>query len=209
MSNHATDRLGFGFLARRRGGARMPEAGSQLVELAIAVPVLVLILFGIWDLGNAFAMKQKLTNAAREGASIMTSNPSTLLNSSGNACSPAPCSYKVAAQTIATYLNNAGLPASCLATVSGTQGPAPAGEEWIFSCNGIKLDINHGDEVAVTSGTCTTSSGTVTGSAAAPCYIPSTKLTLSYPLTWRAETLLPEPVPSVITTSVEMQNLFS
>ena len=187
----------------------MPEAGSQLVELAISVPVLFLILFGIWDLGNAFAMKQKLTNAAREGASIMTSNPSDLLNSSGNACTPAPCSYEVAAETIATYLNNAGLNASCLETAAATQGPSPSGEEWIFSCNGITLDINHGATVEVTNGTCTTSGGTVTGNVAAPCYIPATKLTLSYPLTWRAERLLPEPVPSIISTSVEMQNLYS
>jgi TadE-like protein len=209
MSKRVIDRFRRGIPAPSQGRRRRAELGSQLVELAIAVPVLFLILFGLWDLGSAFAMKQKLTNAAREGASVVTSNPSDLLDSNGNACTPAPCSYQVAAETVAAYLNNARLDASCIETTKPTQGSDPSGEEWIYSCNNITLDINHGAAVEVTSGTCTTSAGTLNGGAGSPCYIPATKVTLSYPLTWRAEGLLPEPVPSIISTTVEMQNLYN
>lgn len=209
MSKRAMDRFWRGFLARRRVNRGMPEKGSQLVEFAIVVPLLFLVLFGIWDLGTAFAMKQKLTNAAREGVSVVTSNPSDLLDSNGNACTPAPCSFQVAAETVAAYLNNAGLDSSCLEKAKATQGPDPSGEEWIYSCDSITLDINHGATVKVTSGTCTTSSGTLNGSVATPCYIPATKVALGYPLRWRAQGLLPEPIPSIISTTVEMQNLYN
>jgi hypothetical protein len=42
--------------------------GQALAELAIAIPVLLLLLFGIIEFGNAWRTYQVVTNAAREGA---------------------------------------------------------------------------------------------------------------------------------------------
>lgn len=44
------------------------ERGTALVEAAIIVPVVLLIMVGIFEVGRAYQTFQVLTNAAREGA---------------------------------------------------------------------------------------------------------------------------------------------
>jgi Flp pilus assembly protein TadG len=44
--------------------------GAQLVEMAIVMPVLLLIIAGIFDFGMLFRSWEVVTNAAREGARI-------------------------------------------------------------------------------------------------------------------------------------------
>jgi Flp pilus assembly protein TadG len=46
-----------------------PE-GSQIVELAVSLPLLLIITVGITDFGSAFILKQTLNNAAREGVRV-------------------------------------------------------------------------------------------------------------------------------------------
>jgi Flp pilus assembly protein TadG len=45
-----------------------PEHGAALVELAIVLPLLLLILMGIVEIGLLFYNQQILTNSSREGA---------------------------------------------------------------------------------------------------------------------------------------------
>lgn len=47
---------------------RRREAGASIVELALIAPVMVLLVFGVLDLGRAYRMDIRLENAAREGA---------------------------------------------------------------------------------------------------------------------------------------------
>lgn len=47
---------------------RRDERGANLVEAALVVPILVLILAGVVDLGRAFSSYIVIANAAREGA---------------------------------------------------------------------------------------------------------------------------------------------
>jgi Flp pilus assembly protein TadG len=47
-------------------GAR--QRGQSMVELALVLPILLLILFGIVDLGRVFNAYIAITNASREGA---------------------------------------------------------------------------------------------------------------------------------------------
>lgn len=44
------------------------DRGQSIVELAIVLPLLLLILLGCLDLGRAFAVRMALANGAREGA---------------------------------------------------------------------------------------------------------------------------------------------
>jgi Flp pilus assembly protein TadG len=59
---------------RRRDVQRLPtlrcrgERGTAMVELAIVIPVLVILLLGIVSGGAAYNQKLSLTNGAREGA---------------------------------------------------------------------------------------------------------------------------------------------
>jgi Flp pilus assembly protein TadG len=52
-----------------RASARTPPGrrGAAAVELAVVLPLLVLVLLGIWEVGRLVEAQQLLSNAAREG----------------------------------------------------------------------------------------------------------------------------------------------
>jgi Flp pilus assembly protein TadG len=52
---------------RRRGG---DDTGSELIELAIVLPILLLVVAAIVDFGFLFQRFEVVTNAAREGARV-------------------------------------------------------------------------------------------------------------------------------------------
>jgi Flp pilus assembly protein TadG len=45
-----------------------PRAGTATVEFAVVLPLFVIILFGIWEVGRMVQVSQVLQNAAREAA---------------------------------------------------------------------------------------------------------------------------------------------
>jgi Flp pilus assembly protein TadG len=47
---------------------RYGERGSAMIEAAITIPMLLLLMVGIFEIGRAFQTWQVVTNAAREGA---------------------------------------------------------------------------------------------------------------------------------------------
>jgi Flp pilus assembly protein TadG len=51
------------------------QHGQSLIEFALILPVMVLFIAGIFDLGRAFFASITITNAAREGARFGTLNP--------------------------------------------------------------------------------------------------------------------------------------
>jgi Flp pilus assembly protein TadG len=51
------------------------DVGQGLVELALALPVLLLILLGIADIGRAFYYTVVVSDAAREAAAYAVANP--------------------------------------------------------------------------------------------------------------------------------------
>ena len=54
--------------ARRR--RRRSERGAELIELAIVLPILLIVVAGIIDFGFLFQRWEAVTNAAREGARV-------------------------------------------------------------------------------------------------------------------------------------------
>lgn len=54
----------------------LDEAGQGLVEFALTLPILLLILLGIADLGRAFYYTVMISSAAREAAAYAATNPS-------------------------------------------------------------------------------------------------------------------------------------
>ena len=51
------------------------ERASTLVELTLILPVFLLLLLGVVDLGRGFRTQLALSNAAREGARWLTTHP--------------------------------------------------------------------------------------------------------------------------------------
>ncbi|MEO5964512.1 MAG: TadE family protein [Candidatus Limnocylindrales bacterium] len=63
-----------GLFRRRRGDGRRRSAGQAMVEFALVIPIFLLLLTALFDMGRAVFAYNTLTNAAREGARIAIVN---------------------------------------------------------------------------------------------------------------------------------------
>jgi Flp pilus assembly protein TadG len=137
--------------------------GSELIELAIALPILLVMAMGVAQFGGAFNLKQIVNNAAREGARTAANEFSdfgTLSNCGSGSCVAA------VAETVSNYLNNAGVNPQCAFSTTGASSGTYA---WTFTasgtaCSSASLTVERA--VAVVNGAST---------------ITSTRVTLTYP----------------------------
>ena len=56
--------------ALKAGARRRREAGAEIIEFALVLPLLLFVMIGIFDFGLMFRDYGVITNAAREGARI-------------------------------------------------------------------------------------------------------------------------------------------
>ena len=61
----------------RSTDSRRDGRGQALVELALILPILLMLLLGIFEFGRAWNTKQVITDAAREGARLRWSRTTT------------------------------------------------------------------------------------------------------------------------------------
>jgi len=69
-------------LMRRLHSLFADTRATQIAEFAVALPLLMVMVVGILDFGNAYNLKQKVTNTAREAASMGASQPTSDIASS-------------------------------------------------------------------------------------------------------------------------------
>lgn len=174
--------------------------GSQLLEFALGVPFLLVILVGILDFGAGFHLRQKLTNAVREGARIGISQNALDLTSTSCPTTGAssPCTVQAVRDAVVNYLNEVDLDTSFIAT-NPTTGPGVF--EWTYSDTGGSGDallvINRGFTFTRTDGT----------------VVVATRVQVSYPFTWTFANVIkllgPDTYPGtfLITSEVVMENL--
>jgi Flp pilus assembly protein TadG len=67
---------------KRTGEPRGAEAGAAVVEFALVAPLLLILVFGIIDLGRAYATLNQLAASAREGARVAAVLPNPESSSS-------------------------------------------------------------------------------------------------------------------------------
>jgi Flp pilus assembly protein TadG len=172
---------------------------SQLIEFSVVLPLLAVMVVGVSDFAAGFALKDKLANAARDGARILVSLPNDTDNPQ---CGTTPCTVKEAAGAIVTYLTNAHVSTCGLSPWSSTPAAGPGAFSWTYTSGttGCTAAWTIKIERAVP---------VVSGSVTLLC----TRVTLSYPFAWNfghiIKLLAPSPgYPAVLTlTSVEtMQN---
>ena len=86
---------------------RRREAGTSVVEMAIVLPLLLILCFGIGEFGLLYTQWQSLTNATREGArtGVVFRAP----------CNAATVATQVQA-TVDGFAASAGVPAGTIAT---------------------------------------------------------------------------------------------
>lgn len=105
----------------RRGGG---ERGAELIELAIALPLLLLVLMGIVDFAFLFQRYLVLTNAAMEGARVAV----------------LPGYSTADAQARATaYATTGGVPGGVTVTATQVALPGPGGTSW----PGVSVRVEH------------------------------------------------------------------
>jgi Flp pilus assembly protein TadG len=182
-------------LARRLRG----DAGAQIVEFAISVPLLVLFVVGIFDFSNAISLKQKLTNAAREGARVAASDPSADLS---NSSAGLPVAISDAFQVLDNYLvaekiNDCGL---------STQTPIQTGVTLVWTVTTTGCPGGANAQIVLT-----IDRGCITNVASLTTDLVDTCVTLSYPYTWRftsASTLFGGSIipPSKLSTTAVAMN---
>jgi Flp pilus assembly protein TadG len=74
---------------RRRDRA---DRGAAVVELALVLPVLAMLLFGIVEFGRGYSAQVELTSAVREGAraaALKTGDPVTVVKGAAGSLDPA------------------------------------------------------------------------------------------------------------------------
>jgi len=99
--------------------------GAALLEFAFAMPILLVMAAGIYDFGSAYTLKDKLTNAAREGVRIATNQPPDLASTQcvvNGTTYNAPCSVSLAMLAVQNYLSAAGITSCAISTSAASAG---------------------------------------------------------------------------------------
>jgi hypothetical protein len=170
--------------------------GSQLLELALSLPIMLVMAVGLVDFGQAWNIKQKLANAAREGTRIAASAPLFEATSCAIPQASSPCSVQAAADTLKRYMVNAGLDASCI-TPNSPSSSGSTTSTWTFTCGGLSMSITRPYIFAVSAG----------------AQVMGTQVSLTYPYTWSLNRVIgllggsSILLPSTISTTSVMPNL--
>jgi len=149
--------------------------GAALLEFAIALPVLVLFVVGIYDFSGAFNQKLKMEQAAQGGAIIAGTQPtSDIVSSNGN-----PVSLQAVVAAVFNSLAGSGvLPSANQGNCKppGTPGPV-SGLAWTYTISGCNSAYTSNNDLTIVINRASVSSG----SPAALC----TLVTVTYPYHWR------------------------
>ena len=187
------------------------DRASQLVEFAVALPLLVVFVVGIFDFSGAFTLKQKLTNAARDGARVAAADPANDLSTPV----PPPVSVIDAYQVVhnnllANNINDCGIDSN------GNAPTTTSGLTWTYTgttnCppGGLTIIINRGYYFPAVSGNPPAAVGCAPQSATGQTAVISTCVSIQYAYQWRfgraasligGSTLLP---PTISVVSVAM-----
>jgi hypothetical protein len=155
--------------------------GSALLEFAIALPLLVVFVVGIYDFSGASNQKQKVEQAAQEGAIIAGAQPmSDIATTNGNPDSLQPV-------VVAVFNSLAGSGVLPNANTGSCKTPAPApsqsgGLAWTYTISGcpdnLAITINRG---------WTSTSGTISSVG--------TIVQVQYPYHWRFNSVIQLLIP--------------
>jgi hypothetical protein len=169
--------------------------GSQIAELAVSLPLMIVMLVGIMDFGQAFNLKHKLETASREAARYASNQ------SSADLTNPVPPTVNGVRDLIHNDLQAAQIDDCGLASAV----PSSAELVWTYSttagCPGtLTVIIDRGSTYLTPGGT--------------PLTVEATHITISYPFQWRFNRVIKLIAPSAsyansvqIIADAMMQNL--
>lgn len=138
---------------------RRNSEGAELLEFALALPIILVMMVGLLDFAHAYNIKQKLANAARAGARLGGTEPMLDLTNTS------PGSVQAVKDDVTAYLQQANIDTSF---ISATMTPAGTDTWTYYSSGNYGLEIDRGYVVKDASGNS----------------IPSTRVILRYPYDW-------------------------
>jgi hypothetical protein len=163
--------------------------GAALLEFAISLPLLVVFVVGIYDFSGAFNQKQKIEQAAQEGAIVAGAEPTSDIHSSnGSPSNPNPDSLQAVSTAVFNSLVGSGVVSNATCTPpGGVSGPAgPTNLTWTYTisrCNGAYP--NDSLVIAINRGWFSGTQPTVIG----------TMVTVTYPYHWQFNRVIQLLVP--------------
>ncbi|MGB6632413.1 MAG: TadE/TadG family type IV pilus assembly protein [Terriglobales bacterium] len=156
------------------------EQGAALLEFAIVLPLLVVFVVGIFDFSGAFNQKQKIEQAAQEGAIVAGAQP---MSDIATATADPESLHPVVTAVFNSLAGSGVLPSagsSCTPSPPATPvptPPTPPGLMWTYTITGCP------DSLAVTINRGSVVTG---GPPAAIC----TMVTVTYPYHWRFNSVI-------------------
>jgi Flp pilus assembly protein TadG len=183
------------------------EQGAALLEFAITLPLLVVFVVGIYDFSGAFNQKQKIAQAAQEGAIIAGAQPMSDIDPL-NPNAGGPDSLQPVVTTVLNSLMGSKVIQTGACTAPGTATHSGSSLTWTFTianCSGA----NPGDNLVVT-----INRGVVSATATPTASVVGTTVTVVYPYHWRfgsvIQLLFPGPnsylTPTQVTESSTVHN---
>jgi Flp pilus assembly protein TadG len=158
---------------------------AALVEFAVSLPLLIVLVVGIFDFGAAFNMKQELNNALREGARFGAAQPT---NDLCVGCASPP-SVDAVRSLVDSYLQAAKINDCGL---SGVSGFSPSPLAWTYSASGcgalpLTLTICRGGPGCAQQETLPGATNQVN--------LLTTQISISYPFQWHFNNVLQVLIP--------------
>jgi Flp pilus assembly protein TadG len=174
------------------------ERGSALLEFAITLPLLVVFVVGIYDFSGAFDQKQKVEQAAQEGAILAGALPTSDIQSSN------PASLQAVVTAVINSLGASGVLPN--APCGPYTVPPPTSLSWTYTVSGCN-SAYPSDNLVIT-----INRGWV--SIASTPAVAGTVVTVQYPYHWRfgsvIQLLFPGPngylAPTQVTESSTVHN---
>ena len=157
------------------------ERGAALLEFAIALPLLVVFVVGIFDFSGAFNQKQKIEQAAQEGAIVAGAQPMSDIQSSDlNPASLQPVVTAVLNSLASSrVLPNGGSSCTLPAAVAP---PTPPGLTWTYTISGCSSGYT-GDNLVIT-----INRGSISTSGSP--FSVGTGVQVTYPYHWRFNSVI-------------------
>src|ERR1035438_9678970 len=161
--------------------------GAALLEFAISLPLLVVFVVGIYDFSGAFNQKQKIEQAAQEGAIVAGAQP---MSDIATATADPQSLHSVVTAVLNSVAASGVLPnagTSCSSPAASRPGsPPPAGLTWIYTVPSCSATYTS-DNLVITINRGWVSAGT-------PVVV-GTLVTVQYPYHWRFNSVIQLLIP--------------
>ena len=155
--------------------------GSAILEFSITIPLLVVFVVGIYDFSGAFNQRQKIEQAAQEGAIIAGGQPMTDIDNANTN----PASLLPVVTAVFNSLSGSNVIPNGTCTPPGAiTGPSSPGLTWTYTISGCST-ANSGDQlvIAINRG------WSAPGSTTAPSVV-GTVVTVTFPYHWRFNSVI-------------------